>query len=252
MAGELAMCRTSGRSPARSAYGQHLAEDGQLGGDGGVARARRRRRSATRAPVTFTAPSASAARAAATSSGQSAGWQPLRPEPGVGLELDAGGAAGRRAAAAVTSAQRPQRADRRRRCPASMASPPGAARRPQPAHAAGPVSPAARSASASSGVAVPSQLAPASRRGAGARAPPRVRTPSDLTTAISSARGARARSARTLARSGGQVDLGAGAHRAVWSCPSVAGDAQCLRGTGGHTGLTRRACAPRRTRCRPS
>ena len=97
------------------------------------------------------------ARASATSSGQSAGWQPLRPSPVSALSWTRA-VRPRPRAAASTSRSAHIAADRHVDVGLD-GLPPGPAGRPEPAHAAvrRPI-PAARSASASSGVAVPSQV----------------------------------------------------------------------------------------------
>ena len=172
--------------------------------------------------MTLTAPSASAARAAATSSGQSAGWQPLRPRPVSALSWTRAVRPPARAAATISSsAHRPLTETSMSASMASRQGPPGV----HSQHISLPWSPAARSARASCGVAVPSQLAPASRA-ARAHGTAPCPYPSDFTTAISSARGARARSVRTLARRASR-SISARARQAA-----VPGDAGATGATG--------------------
>lgn len=189
------MWRTSGSTPSFSAYATMsrnvFSWAAMEGWPGSSAQAKWDQR-----PVILTVPACSAVRAAATSSGQSAGWQPLRPRPVSALSWIRAGMPA--SVAAATTSRRAHIPLTDTSMPASIASrqgPPGV----HSQHITRPPSPAARRASASCGVAVPSQVAPAS---SAARAQGTAPCPyaSALTTAMSCAAPARARSTRTLAR----------------------------------------------------
>lgn len=159
VAGELAMCRTSGSTPAFSAYATMSRKVSSWavieGWPGSSAQAKWDHR-----PVTRTVPARSAARAAATSSGQSAGWQPARPSPVSALRwMRAVRPAAVAASVTSRSAHIPLTDTSMSASIASRQGPPGV----QSQHSIRPSSPAARRARASWGVAVPSQAAPASR-----------------------------------------------------------------------------------------
>lgn len=149
------MCRTSGSAPAFSAYAtmsrntfSWAAIDGCPGSS---AQAKCDHR-----PVMRSVPAASAARAAEISSGQSAGWQPLRPRPVSALSWTRAGMPA--SVAAATTSVRAHRPLTETSMSASIASrqgPPGV----HSQHITRPPIPAARRARASCGVAVPSQVA---------------------------------------------------------------------------------------------
>lgn len=158
VAGELAMCRTSGRTPSFSAYATMSRKTSSWaaidGWPGSSAQAKCDQR-----PVTRSTPASSAARAAETSSGQSAGWQPLRPRPVSAFSwIRAGIPASVAAATTSSSAHIPLTETSMSASTASRQGPPGV----HSQHITRPRMPAARSARASCGVAVPSQDAPAS------------------------------------------------------------------------------------------
>lgn len=130
VAGELAMCRTSGSTPAFSACATMSRNTPSWaaieGWPGSSAQAKW-----DQSPVMATRPAVSAVRASATSSGQSAGWHPLRPRPVSALSWIQ--AAGRPRWRGDDLAQRPHAADRHVDAGLDRLAP-GAARRPQPAH----------------------------------------------------------------------------------------------------------------------
>lgn len=167
-AGVLAMCRTSGRSPAAPAVFNASWKTASWaaieGCPGSSAQAK-----CDQTPVTATVPSASAARAAAVSSAQSAGAQPLRPSPVSILSWTRAVRPHSRAAPVTSrSAHIPLTATSMSCSTARRQGPPGV----HSQHSSRPVSPAARSANASSGSAVPSQPAPASRAARAQRTAP--------------------------------------------------------------------------------
>lgn len=167
-AGVLAMCRTSGRSPAVSAVFSTSWKTSSWaaieGWPGSSAQAK-----CDQTPVTVSVPSASAARAAAVSSGQSAGGQPLRPRPVSALSWTRAVRPQARAAATTScSAHMPLTETSMSSSTARCQGPPGV----HSQHISRPVSPASRSANASSGRAVPSQPAPASRAARAQRTAP--------------------------------------------------------------------------------
>ncbi len=160
VAGELAMCRTSGRAPCSSAYAtisrKRVSWAAMEGWPGSSAQAK-----CDQSPVIRIRPSASARRAARTSSVQSSpGWQPPRPRPVSALSCTRAGAPACRAAS-VTSrrAHMPLTETSTSASMASRQGPPGVHSQHR---IRTPSTPAARSTRASSGVAVPSQPAPAS------------------------------------------------------------------------------------------
>jgi hypothetical protein len=111
--------------------------------------------------VIRTSPSSWARSASATSRGQSAGGQPLRPRPVSAFSCTrAGRAAARAASRTSASAHSPLTETSTSASMASRHGPPGVHSQHITRTCSGD-SPAARSASASSGVAVPSQFAPA-------------------------------------------------------------------------------------------
>ncbi len=196
VAGELAMCRTSGSTPSFSAYAtiaRYTSSWAAIEGwPGSSAQAKW-----DQSPVIRRCPARSAASASPTSSGQSAGWQPLRPSPVSALSWTRAGRPAAPAAATTSrSAHRPLTDTSMSASTASRQGPPGV----HSQHMIRPPSPAARRANASCGVAVPSQAAPASRAASAQRTAPWP-YPSDFTTAMSCAPAARSRRARTLARS---------------------------------------------------
>ncbi len=168
VAGEFAWCRTSGSSPARSATATASRKTSSCaalaGWPGSSAQAK-----CAHTPVTRSAPSASAARAAATSRGQSAGWQPLRPSPVSTFSCTRAVRPAARAAATISSSAQWLLAETSMsRSTASCHGPPGV----HSQHISRPVSPASRSAKASCGVAAPSQPAPACRAARAQRTAP--------------------------------------------------------------------------------
>ena len=237
------MCRTSGRTPRPSAYATISRKSVELGGDGGVpglvgAGEVRPEPGDPEQPLGL-----GAQRLRDQLGPVSPGWQPLRPSPVSALSCTR---AGRPAPAGRLGdlAQRPHPADRHVEVGLDRL-PPGPAGRPQPAHDPAPAARRRAARAPPPGWRCPARCAPASTA---ARAHGTAPCPyaSDFTTAMTAAPGARARSARTLARSAAR-SISARARRAVLSrviAPSVSEGSDSR-------GLTSRACGPTHRRGRP-